>query len=155
MSENLNRPPAQGVPALIVRRTIKSGADRLFDAWTQPEQLSVWWGPRSVRCVGATVDLRLGGRYRIDNELADGRRLSIEGVFTLIERPSKLAYTWNVLPDGGGTELVTVQFDAKGPSLTEVVVIHERIATPLRRDSHDDGWNGCLDGLAHYVSLFA
>lgn len=138
---------------LTVRRTIRSSADRLFDAWTRPEHLIAWWGPRSVRCVGATVDLRLGGRYRIDNELPDGRRLSIEGEFVVIERPSKVVYTWRVQPGGGGElELVTVQFDSKGPSLTEVVVVHERIATPLLRDSHQEGWNGCLDGLVRYIS---
>jgi len=137
---------------LVVRRMIKADPDRLFDAWTRPEQLTAWWGPGGVRCAGATVDLRLGGRYRIENELPDGRLLLIEGEFTLIDRPSKLAYTWNVRPGGGGSEIVTVEFDAKGPSLTEVVVVHERIASPIARDSHEDGWHGCLDGLAGYLT---
>jgi uncharacterized protein YndB with AHSA1/START domain len=147
-------PPASGNLVLVARRTIKAGAARLFDAWTQPEQLMAWWGPRPVRCSDASVDLRLGGRYRIENELPDGGRLSIEGEFTLIERSSKLIYTWNVRPGDGAPELVTVRFDAKGPSLTEVIVLHERIASPVARESHEAGWSGCLAGLALYLSAW-
>jgi hypothetical protein len=39
-------------------------------AWTEAEQLKKWWGPQSVTCDGAEVDLRVGGRYRILRALA-------------------------------------------------------------------------------------
>src|SRR5262249_36942533 len=45
---------------LVVRRTIRASAERIFDAWTRPEHLLVWWGPRPVTCSGADVDLRVG-----------------------------------------------------------------------------------------------
>jgi uncharacterized protein YndB with AHSA1/START domain len=35
---------------LIVRRTIRASAERIFAAWTQPEQLCAWWGARPVTC---------------------------------------------------------------------------------------------------------
>jgi hypothetical protein len=38
-----------------------------------------------VTCSGAEVDLRVGGRYRIDNALPDGKTLSIEGEFQIVE----------------------------------------------------------------------
>jgi uncharacterized protein YndB with AHSA1/START domain len=137
---------------LVVRRTIRASPARLFEAWTRPEQLVAWWGPRPVRCAGAAVDLRVGGRYRIENELPGGARLFIEGEFTLVDPPRKLVYTWRVRPGSAEAELVTVQFDAKEPSVTEVVVSHERIATAAARDSHEGGWNGCLEGLALHLS---
>jgi hypothetical protein len=34
---------------------------------------------------------------------------------------------------------------------TEVVVSHERIASPADRDRHRAGWEGCLEGLDRYV----
>ncbi len=66
------KPAAPPTPPLVVRRTIKAGPERVFEAWTRPELLLAWWGPRPVRCSGAEVDLRVGGRYRIDNQLPDG-----------------------------------------------------------------------------------
>jgi uncharacterized protein YndB with AHSA1/START domain len=134
--------------ALIVRRTIRASAERVFDAWTQPEHLRAWWGPRPVTCSGAEVDLRVGGRYSIANALPDGKTIVIEGEFREIERPHKLVYTWRMGPGAEATSLVTVRFEVRGEA-TEVVVVHENVAS-TSRDSHEQGWIGCLDGLAAY-----
>jgi uncharacterized protein YndB with AHSA1/START domain len=137
--------------ALVVRRTIRASAARIFDAWTQPEQLKIWWGPRPVTCSGAEVDLRVGGRYRIANALPDGNTVIIEGEFRQIERPHLLVYTWRTAEGAGESSIVTVRFHARGAA-TEVVVIHENVPSAAVRDSHEQGWSGCLDGLE---ALFA
>jgi uncharacterized protein YndB with AHSA1/START domain len=134
---------------LVVRRTIRASADRIFEAWTQPEHLRAWWGPRPVVCSGAEVDLRVGGRYRIDNAIPDGSTVVIEGEFREIDRPRKLVYTWCMGGDTQETSLVTVRFEERGTA-TEVVIVHERVPTEAARDSHGKGWNGCLDGLAAF-----
>lgn len=135
---------------LDVRRTIRARPERLFEAWTTPEQLRKWWGPAHVECSDAAVDLRVGGRYHLDNRLPDGTVLRIEGEFERIEPPSELVYSWRL---GGATtaERVTVRFEpcAEG---TEVSVTHERIASPAARDEHEKGWIGCLDGLVALLS---
>jgi uncharacterized protein YndB with AHSA1/START domain len=144
-------PSDAGKLVLVVRRRIESEARRLAEAWTQPEHLRSWWGPKSVRCTEAEVDLRVGGRYRIVNELPDGTQIVIGGAFTAVEAPRRLVYTWTVTPGDGERELVTVCFEPVAGNITEVVVTHERIASPRLRDSHQAGWDGCLDGLAAHV----
>lgn len=129
---------------LVTRRAIRASAEALFEAWTNPDQLRAWWGPRPVTCNGAEVDLRVGGRFRIDNLLPDGAVVVIEGEFRAIDRPRELVYTWRM--SGENESLVTVRFEPKG-DMTEVVVIHERIADEPTRVSHEDGWRGCLEGL--------
>jgi uncharacterized protein YndB with AHSA1/START domain len=145
-------PAEAGTLVLVVRRTIAADTRRLFEAWTRPEQLRSWWGPKSVRCSDAEVDLRVGGRYRIVNDLPDGAQIVISGNFTVVEAPRRLVYTWMVTPGGGERELVTVRFDPLGDALTEVIVTHERIASPRLRDGHQAGWEGCLDGLETYAA---
>lgn len=137
--------------ALVVRRVIRAGAQPLFDAWTRPELLRSWWGPRPVRCSGAEVDLRVGGKYRIVNALPNGGTITIEGEFEAVEPPHRLVYTWRTNPGGGDTERVTVRFEPRGGETTEVIVVHEQIATDAVRRSHEDGWIGCLDGLERHV----
>lgn len=129
---------------LVVKRTIKATPARLFDAWTTPEQLLKWWGPRPVTCSAAEVDLRIGGQYRIGNRLPDGREVFISGVFEQIEVPHLLVYSWTM---GSETSRVTVRFQPRGAA-TEVIVEHENIPDEETRKSHEAGWNGCLDGLA-------
>jgi uncharacterized protein YndB with AHSA1/START domain len=135
---------------LIVRRMVRAGPERVFDAWTQPKHLRNWWGPKSVECIDAEVDLRVGGRYRIANEFPDGKVLWISGEFEAIEPPYRLVYTWRVGSVADLDERVTVTFEPRGEE-TEVVVMHERIATPAMRDMHEQGWLGCLDGLVEYL----
>ena len=135
---------------LVVRKTIQATAERLFEAWTQPAQLKKWWGPQSVVCVDAEIDLRVGGRYRIANQFPDGKLVWIAGEFETIEPPHKLVYTWRLEPEAGASERVTVAFEPRGDA-TEVIVTHERISNVAIRDMHEQGWQGCLDGLAEYL----
>jgi uncharacterized protein YndB with AHSA1/START domain len=134
---------------LIVRKSIRASPERVFDAWTQPEHLKLWWGPKSVECIDAEVDLRVGGGYRIANQFPDGKILWISGEFETIERPHRLVYTWRVGLEAAA-ERVTVTFEARGEK-TEVIVMHERIPTQAMRDMHEQGWVGCLDGLVDYL----
>jgi len=137
---------------LVVRRVIQATPERLFAAWTSPEALKKWWGPQSVVCPSAEVDLRVGGHYRIANQFPDGRILWITGEFEVIERPTRLIYSWQVGADPGARERVSVLFAALAGGDTEVIVTHERIASPALRDRHEQGWRGCLDGLERYIS---
>lgn len=132
---------------LVVRRTIAASAERLFGAWTDPEQLRAWWGPADVVCTHAEVDARVGGRYRIGNTLADGNVVFIVGEFVAVEPPRRLVYTWSIEgEEAAPIERVTVRFDPRGEE-TEVIVLHERITDAPTRDAHRAGWEGCLDGL--------
>lgn len=141
---------AAPILALVVRRTIRASAARLFEAWTQPAQLRHWWGPEGVVCIEAAVDLRVGGRYRIANRLPDGKVLWIVGEFEIIEAPYKLVYSWALEPASGPTERVTVQFRPQGDA-TEVIVTHEGVPSLAIRQRHEQGWDGCLGGLANYL----
>ncbi len=145
----MNEPEPQADILLIARRRIMAPPARVFDAWTAPEHLRRWWGPRSVTCIGAEIDLRVAGRYRIGNRFPDGNIVWIAGAFEAIEPGRKLIFTWGIEPDLSGRERVTVRFEPC-PEGTNVVVIHERIATPALRDGHEAGWIDCLAGLAGY-----
>jgi uncharacterized protein YndB with AHSA1/START domain len=142
-------PDAQ-VVRLEVRRTLKASPERLFAAWTDPDQLTRWWGPSGVTCPVAEVDLRAGGRYRIANRFADGKTVWIVGEFEVVAPPRKLVYSWRLEPGPERSERVTVTFEPRGEA-TEIVVVHERIPDAPTRDQHEQGWVGCLDGLARYL----
>lgn len=134
---------------LEVRRTIQASAERLFAAWTQREHLKRWWGPGTVTCVDAEIDLRVGGAYRIANQFPDGRILWIAGEFEVVDPPKLLVYTWRA-GEAAVSERVTVRFEPRGDA-TEVVVEHERIPDAATRELHEAGWSGCLEALEEYL----
>ena len=83
-------------------------------------------------------------------QFPDGKILWITGQFETIERPGKLVYTWSLEPETDVSERVTITFESRGAA-TEVIVTHERIPNTALRDMHEQGWQGCLDGLAKYL----
>jgi uncharacterized protein YndB with AHSA1/START domain len=136
---------------LIVRKTIRATPERLFDAWTRPEELKQWWGPQSVTCIDAKVQPEVGGSYQIANQFPNGDVVWITGEYEIVDRPHRLVYTWRIGTSPGPPERVTVTFDRRGAD-TEVTITHERIPSQPVRDVHEQGWLGCLDGLAVYLS---
>lgn len=137
---------------LRIRRNIRATPEFLFNAWTTPEALLKWWGPRGVRCTAAEVDLQVGGAYRLANQLPDGQTVWISGVFEQVEKFRLLVFTWQVEAAGviqKNKERVTVTFqpDRVNSAVTEVCIVHERIGDGATRATHETGWEGCLDGL--------
>ena len=133
---------------LSIVRDIAATPETLFDAWTTPALLVQWWGPQGVKCIGAEIDLRAGGAYRIGNELPDGRVLWIEGLFELVERPHRIAYSWRVGSEPTSRVEVTFIATATGARVT---IVHDRIHSVATKDDHERGWIGCIDGLERWL----
>jgi len=140
---------------LIVRRRINAPAERLFAYWTEPVHLMHWWGPTGVTCESATLELRVGGGYRIGNRFPDGTVLWISGEFEVVTPPYQLVYTWqlssgDVPPRGEAAERVSVTFTPVGDA-TDILIVHERVANNDVLSGHEQGWNQCLDRLAAFA----
>ena len=82
---------------LRVSRTIRADPDTLFQVWTDPQKLMHWWRQEGEgwAFAGASVDLRVGGRYRLSMTAPDGKTHVAVGVYREIERPLRLLFTWD------------------------------------------------------------
>ena len=48
---------------LVITRLIDAPIERVWKAWTDPEYVARWWGPRYYTSPSCKIDLREGGRY--------------------------------------------------------------------------------------------
>jgi uncharacterized protein YndB with AHSA1/START domain len=134
--------------AVRVTQTIRASQERLFSAWTAPEELAKWWrmDEPGWAFAGASIDLRAGGAYRLGMTGPDGKPHVAVGVYREVRRPTRLAFTWDWdEPESRlGETLVTVEFRRVGADTTEVVLTHERFADAARADGHKRGWTQLL-----------
>lgn len=141
--------------SLVVSQTIRADAERLFRAWTDPEELKHWWRMEETGWVfaGASIDLRVGGRYRLEMTNPEGKTHVAVGVYREIQRPTRLVFTWDWEEESMrvGETLVTVEFKGTGKQ-TEVVLTHERFADPARVARHEQGWGQMLRMLDRSVA---
>ena len=136
---------------LQIKRTFAATREKVFRAWTNPEEVKKWFGPEGYATPSVEIELRTGGKYRFGmKKLPDGELFYLSGVFREVKPSEKLVYTWQW--EGGegpqaGETLVTVEFRTLGSS-TEVILTHEFFPTDEARKGHEMGWGSCLDGLA-------
>jgi uncharacterized protein YndB with AHSA1/START domain len=135
---------------LIIKRVFDAPPDAVFDAWLDREVFQSWIGPEGVKCDVPLLEARVGGRYRIDMNMSDGRNIPVGGEFRVIEKPSRLVFTWGWEGDPARTSLVTLTFhEANGK--TEFALKHEGFTAKQDRDAHERGWNPPLNKLAAYL----
>ena len=136
-------------PVLKITRIFDAPPEQVFDAWATREQWQAWIGPEGCRCDVPLLEPHVGGRYRIQMHLNDGREIPVEGEFKTVDRPRSLVFTWGWALAGGST-LVRLTFKAVEGG-TELTLIHEGLPTAEDREGHGKGWNSALNKLARYV----
>ena len=138
---------------LRLRRSFAASPERVFRAWTRPEEMKQWKAPGDMTTPIAEVDLRPGGSYRIHMQAPDGALHRLVGVYRLVEPPKKLVYTWRWEddPNQPPETLVTVEFLDRGTS-TELVLTHELFPNEAAKSLHETGWTGCFEKLARLVA---
>jgi uncharacterized protein YndB with AHSA1/START domain len=131
-----------------VERTIAAPPEKVFDAWTQPETLKRWFAPSDEYTVVVDrLEVKVGGRYRIEMRHPGGNVHVAGGVYREVARPSHLVFTWawEGRPAMGESR-VTVRLapEGRGPRL---VLVHELLPSAKAREEHAKGWSGILERL--------
>lgn len=138
----------QAIPAVEITRVIKAPRDKVFAAFTVPEELRKWWGPEGTTTPSAEIDLQAGGSYRFEMRSPEGETHGLTGVFREVVAPERLVFTW-IWEEGeiaGHESLVTLSFRDLGAA-TEVRLRHEFLPSELARQRHGEGWGGCFTCL--------
>jgi len=137
---------------LEVRRVYGASVATVYAAWTDPEQVRRWMAPSDAfGPTEATMDVRVGGRYRIVMHSPEGETHRVGGVFREVVPNKKLVYTWAWESTPERESLVTLEFKAAGQG-TELVLVHQRFADTQARDKHQEGWNDCLERFGRFLS---
>lgn len=147
--------PAEPTAHLILNRFFKVPRERIYSAWTIPEELMKWFGPPTCRATSARLEARVGGNYHlaISSELVG--EVEIRGDYQEVRVPERLAFTWRWSGNSTlefGESLVTVDLQAVDGG-TDVQIKHELLPNLEVRDDHAHGWNGSLDKLAAHLGV--
>ena len=148
---------AQNAIQLEMTRTFNAPRDRVFAAWTDPEQMGSWFCPPDAETFIAEVDLKVGGSYVIGMRNREtGEDHVTRGTYKEVHPPERLVFTW--LWDGQNPDthrtLVTLDFRETGAEneKTEITLKHEGFPDQNMCDQHHQGWEGCFAGLDGFIA---
>lgn len=138
---------------LRLERTFAAPAQEVFNAWTSEEVLRRWWhADPDWETPSAHVDPRVGGKLRIVMRNPEaGTDHGGGGVYTVIEPPHRLSFTWIWDDDPSHPQLIDLEFSERD-GVTTVQMTDSGITTEKGREQHQDGWNACFDNLGRALA---
>jgi uncharacterized protein YndB with AHSA1/START domain len=143
--------------SLTLVRKIKARPSIVFKALTTPEGIMSWWGPDAGPALRAELDVRVGGRYRVQFRMLDGSEHESAGEYLEIVPNKRLVMTsqWTIggEPEEAGN-ISRLEFHLEPIDIgTKLTLTHAQLKTEASRVSHERGWTGALDKLMHRFSL--
>lgn len=84
---------------IISSRLFNHSRELLFSAWTDPERLKNWWGPKGFTNTFFEFDLREGGLWRFTMHGPDGTDYPNESRFVKIIHPELIVFDHICAPE--------------------------------------------------------
>lgn len=154
----LNPTNAQSDREIVITRVLNAPRERVYKAWTEPEQIEQWYGPKGFTTRVTEMDLRPSGQWCYIMIGPDGTEYPSKGVFREIVPPERVVATDEFgegiekvldvdLPQGMVT---TATFEDVGEKTRLTIqIMHDTVSD---RRKHEEmgvvaGWNSSLDCL--------
>ena len=115
-----------------IERVFDAPRDRVFAAFTDPELIPQWWGPRETTTVVDQMDVRSGGSWRFVMREADGSESGFRGTYREVSPPERIVQTfeWEGMPGHVSVETATFEDLGERTKIKTVSIFH----TPEERD---------------------
>jgi uncharacterized protein YndB with AHSA1/START domain len=143
--------------AITLTRVFDVPRERVWRAWTEPDQLTRWWGKRgwTAPLDTITMDVRPGGSFRLTNVRdRDGAEMRQSGVYREVVEHERLVFAEGA--DAGCAEaeltITVVTFADLGDGRTEMVLHASVRTTEANRDQMSGGLNSAFERLAEHLS---
>jgi uncharacterized protein YndB with AHSA1/START domain len=98
---------------LVFERTLDAPRERVWEAFMDPAQIPLWWGPHGTTTTVVEMDVRPGGAWRYVNRAPDREDVTFYGEYLEIEPPERFKWTFLFDVDGmgeqGGPETFTFE----------------------------------------------
>jgi uncharacterized protein YndB with AHSA1/START domain len=91
---------------LVFERIFDAPRDQVWQAFTDPERIPHWWGPRGTTTTVEEMDVRPGGRWRYVSKGPDRDDVAFYGEYLEVDPPRRFRWTFlfdveGIGPQGG------------------------------------------------------
>jgi uncharacterized protein YndB with AHSA1/START domain len=84
---------------IVITRVYDAPREAVWDAWTDPQQVAQWWGPKGFTTTIHEMEFRPGGTWRLTMHGPDGTDYPNQSTFLEVVKPERIVYS-----HGGGSK---------------------------------------------------
>ena len=126
---------------LVITRIFDAPRTLIWKAWTNPEYIMRWWGPKHFTSPACKVDLRVGGKYLFCMKSKEGREFWSTGTYKEIIPLEKMVFTDSFADSKGNIVPATYYGMEKDfPMEMEVKITFEDIDGRTKMTMHHAGF---------------
>lgn len=138
---------------LSLKRTFEAPVKLVWEAWTQPEHIALWWAPKGMSTNVIEHNFSVGGKWKYSMLMPDGNEFIAEGVYSVIVELEKIFSSADFKPMTTGVEIQAL-FEENGDKTNftfNVVHATEEYRKEQEAMGFMNGWGSVFDGLATYL----
>ena len=153
MSDSTPVPAAD--QAVLITRIFDAPRERVFKAWTDPDEVAAWFGPEHVDTPRERIriDLRVGGRYELTMvQRGGGGEFAIGYDIVELVEPELIVLRSDPMPEVGMHEPTVVRIELHDHGTKTRMTLSDSPLPPEGRDRAEAGWNAAFDKLATQVA---
>jgi uncharacterized protein YndB with AHSA1/START domain len=109
---------------IVLTRVFDAPRRLVFDAFTKPDLLKRWFGPRGWSLVVCEVDFKVGGTFRFVLRGPDGKEMGMRGVYREIVAPERSVHTESFDDYPGESQVTTVLVEQSGRTTLIATVLY-------------------------------
>ena len=139
---------------IIMTRVFDAPRQMVWDAFSKPELLKRWFGPRGWNLAVCEVDHRVGGGFRFVLRGPDGREMGMRGTYRELEAPARSVHVES-FDDYPGESVVTAVYTEKGGKTTMIVRVEypsAEVRDIVMRSGMEHGAAESYDKLAEVLA---
>ena len=139
--------------AVTIERLYEAPINLVWKAWTNPEHIAQWWGPKGMETRVLEHDFTAGGSWKYAMAMPDGNDFISEGTYLEIEEPKLIRTTANFKPMTEGVELEIHLEQQENKTKFIFRVIHPTEAYKIQQEKMGiyNGWGSAFDRLQVHV----
>jgi uncharacterized protein YndB with AHSA1/START domain len=103
-----------GIPVVDIERVLDAPIADVYRAYTEPELIAQWMGPRGYDMEIDTFDVRDGGSWRFVHVAPDGGKYGFHGSYHSVIPEQSIVQTFEFEGSAGHVSLERVEFDDLG-----------------------------------------
>jgi len=152
---------------MTITRIFDAPRELVWKAWTDPQYVMQWWGPKGFTAPVCEIDFRVGGKFLCCMKSPDGQEFWNAGEYHEIVPPEKIVSSM-YFADSEGNRVEAAQlgieheaiegaydvtlFEDLGNGRTKLTFIGNETSEEATKSGQAEGWNQILEKVAEVVA---